>query len=197
MMCFLFLNAAIGFSQSKITLVVDAGHGGRDPGALIRTGERESDYTFEMAKVLADYAKANNINVVMTRKRKDEFLTHQKRCGYKRSQNARVYFVSLHLDQDKDTEKKGARIYYYARSKYGTTSRVIAEKIAKALEQLNHGVATVADKDAVVLTKNEIPSVMVYCGYMTNPSDFNRSKSAAYQKQLAAIIVKAITETNY
>jgi N-acetylmuramoyl-L-alanine amidase len=191
----LLLSSAV-FAQSKIILVIDAGHGGVDPGAQLPTRERESDYCLDIANVVADVARQNGLTVVLTRKRKDEFLTHQKRSGFKRSTDP-AYFVSLHLDQDRDVSKKGGKIYYYTKSTYGTTSRVLSEKIGKGLEQLTHTKPKIEDKDAVVLMKNEMASVMVYIGYMTNKEDFARAKNPAFQKQLATMIVNAIKDTKY
>jgi N-acetylmuramoyl-L-alanine amidase len=191
----LLLSSAV-FAQSKIILVVDAGHGGADPGAQLPTRERESDYTLDMANVVADYARQAGFTVVMTRKRKDEFLTHHKRSGFKRAADP-AYFVSLHLDQDRDASKKGGKLYYYKKSTYGVTSRILAEKIGKGLGQLIHSTPVIEDKDAIVLTNNEMASVMVYVGYMTNKEDFARAKTSAFQKQLAAVIVNAIKDTKY
>ncbi len=193
--CLLF--PLIVSAQSKPILVVDAGHGGKDPGALSASQEVESDWCFDMANVLADYAKQNGFNVVLTRKRRDEYLTHQKRSGFKRDPKAMTYFVSLHLDHDKDVNKKGSKIYYYSKSTYGTTSRIIAEKVANGLERITHDKPKLEEKDAVVLIKNEMPAVMVYSGFMTNKQDYARAKNPAFQKQLAAVIVKAVSETKY
>lgn len=184
-------------AQQKMILVVDAGHGGKDPGALAANGQKESDVCLDMAYVLADYAKQQGITVVMTRKKKDQFLTHQKRSGFKRNPDVPTYFVSLHLDKDKDANKRGVKIYYYSLSKYATASKVLAEKLGKGLEHLNNTSSKVEDKDAVVLKKNEMASVMVYFGYMTNPSDLKRAKDLAYQKQLAALIIRSVSETKY
>ena len=182
------------WGQTKAKLIIDAGHGGTDVGAKLVTGDKESDICLGMANVLAEYAKQNNIEVEMTRTRKDQYLTHQMRSGHKAEKNMKTFFVSLHLDHDNNPNKKGAKILYYSKNAFASTSRLLAERIAKGLERLNNTKPEIVDKEAIVLTKNDMPAVMVYYGFLSNYEDLKRAKDPGYQKELALLIVKTILE---
>ena len=97
--------------KSRPLVVIDAGHGGHDPGAVnAGTGGREKDITLAIAQAIRDeLVKAGRVRVALTRD-DDRFLVLQERYGIARQLNADL-FISVHADSAENEEARGATIY--------------------------------------------------------------------------------------
>ncbi len=91
------------------TIVVDAGHGGRDPGAIGATGTREKDVVLDAALQLRAALQQRGYNVALTRS-DDTFVPLEERVRFARSHNADL-FISIHADSHANTEAQGASVY--------------------------------------------------------------------------------------
>ncbi|WP_325061184.1 N-acetylmuramoyl-L-alanine amidase [Vitreimonas sp.] len=92
------------------TIVVDAGHGGRDPGAIGRTGVREKDVVLDAALQLRQALESRgNYRVAMTRDA-DRYIPLEERLHFTRAQNADL-FISIHADSNANAEAAGASVY--------------------------------------------------------------------------------------
>lgn len=98
-----------GYKRIK-RVVVDAGHGGRDPGAVGRTGLREKDVNLDLAKRLAGILERQGIEVVMTRK-VDKFISLQERVEIANRVNA-DFFISIHSNSARSRKLNGFEVYY-------------------------------------------------------------------------------------
>jgi len=192
----LMILSSNAYSQ-KIKLIIDAGHGGKDAGAKSKTGDKESDMTLLMAEALQKLAQDNNIVTVMTRTKKDQTLTHEQRSGYKPEAGYKVYYISLHMDEDKNTGTRGNKLYYNTKAINSGVSVKLAERIGMGLQRINGNKYRAEDSEAIILKRNSVPSVMVYYGYATNPQDIKMAKDPAYQKEVCMLIIRTIFETNY
>jgi N-acetylmuramoyl-L-alanine amidase len=192
----LILTGTNTYSQ-KIKLIIDAGHGGKDFGAKNKAGEKESDLCLLMAEALQKYAQENGMETIMTRTKKEQTLTHEQRSGFKTDKNIKYYYVSLHMDKDKTASTRGNKLYYYSRAVSSGISKTLAERIAKGLERVNGNKSQIEDKEAVILKRNSVPSVMVYYGHVTNPQDVKLAKDPAYQREVCMLIIRSIMETRY
>ncbi|ANI78295.1 N-acetylmuramoyl-L-alanine amidase [Sphingobium sp. EP60837] len=96
---------------SRPLVVIDAGHGGHDPGAInARTGQREKDLTLTIAEAIRDaLLKSGRVRVALTRD-DDRFLLLQERYGVARKLNADL-FLSVHADSADNEEAQGATVY--------------------------------------------------------------------------------------
>lgn len=96
---------------SRPLVVIDAGHGGHDPGAVNReTGEREKDVTLAIAQAIRDeLVKSGRVRVALTRD-DDRFLVLQERYGIARQLNADL-FISIHADSADNDKARGATVY--------------------------------------------------------------------------------------
>lgn len=90
-------------------IVIDAGHGGHDPGALGRTGLREKDVVLAAARDLRDQLEARGYRVVMTRDG-DKYVDHEDRVAIGRREKADL-FISLHADAHSNPDARGASVY--------------------------------------------------------------------------------------
>lgn len=99
-----------GRRNARRTIVIDAGHGGRDPGAIGTTGVREKDVVLDAALQLrAALEQRGNYSVVLTRDA-DRYVEHEERVRIARSQNADL-FISVHADSHARPEAAGASVY--------------------------------------------------------------------------------------
>ncbi len=96
---------------SRPLVVIDAGHGGHDPGAINKeNGKREKDVTLAIAQAIRDQlVKSGRVRVALTRD-DDRFLILQERYGIARKLNADL-FISVHADSAENTEAHGATVY--------------------------------------------------------------------------------------
>lgn len=91
-------------------IVVDPGHGGKDPGAISPNGVKEKDLTLEIAKLLAKRLKAEGFEVFLTRT-KDEFVALEERTTFANRKRADL-FVSLHINSHQNVSVSGIETYF-------------------------------------------------------------------------------------
>lgn len=117
--------------KTKHTVVIDAGHGGVDPGAIGRSGGYEKHITLAMAKQLRDaLRKTGRYNVVLTRDR-DIFIPLRKRTAIARSAGADL-FISLHADTIKNRNIRGFSVYTLSERASDKEAQALAERENKA-----------------------------------------------------------------
>lgn len=100
----------LGRNAPRQTIVVDAGHGGRDPGAIGATGVREKDVVLDAALQLRQALEARGRYQVALTRSDDTFVPLEERVRFARSQNADL-FISLHADSHANREAHGASVY--------------------------------------------------------------------------------------
>ena len=109
-------------------VVVDAGHGGNDPGALGRAGLREKDVNLDIAKRLASLLKAEGVKVIMTRST-DRFIPLDTRVQITNNANADL-FVSIHSNANRTRSMNGFEVYYVSASLNDSKRALLAARIA-------------------------------------------------------------------
>lgn len=176
-------------------VVLDAGHGGIDPGAT-KSGYNEKDINF---KIINTYTKElfenSEVKVYYTRET-DTKIDLYERAAFADEVGADL-FISLHLNSNNKSSINGTEVYYYkgntAVSKDGITSQQLAKalvnNLSSALGTKNRGVLTA---EFVVVKYNTVPAVLIELGYMTNASDLAKITSATYQKKTAETIYQTV-----
>jgi N-acetylmuramoyl-L-alanine amidase len=99
-----------GAAARRRTIVVDAGHGGHDPGAVGATGVREKDVVLDAALQLRDALESRGRYMVALTRDADRFVELEDRVRFARAQNADL-FISIHADSHTRTEASGASVY--------------------------------------------------------------------------------------
>lgn len=170
-----------GFS----TVVIDAGHGGKDKGAF-HGGIRESRLTLGLAQRLEKLLAKKGLRTVMTR-RSDVFVSLGRRVAIANRYRSAV-FVSIHFNACGDPRYRGTEIFYG-----GPSSRKLAKSIqgrlASRLKTRDRGVKIRPYK---VLRLTRCPAVLVECGFLTNAAERARCRTAAYQQTAAQAICDGI-----
>jgi len=178
-------------SRSFTTVVVDAGHGGRDSGAYRRYGPPEKIVTLDVATRLSQKLRASQFNVVMTRTN-DVFIPLDTRVDIENSTPNSV-FVSIHFNDSRQRGVKGFETYY--RSPYAAElAQNIHNRLCSIKGAVNRGVHTA---DYRVVRKAIYPAVLVECGYLSNRSEGREARNEDYRELLADKIAQAIVDQRH
>ncbi len=184
-------TVATNTSHTFDTVVVDAGHGGKDSGAWRRNGPPEKAVALDVALRVNRKLRESQLNTVMTRAN-DTFIPLDSRVAFGNQQKNSI-FVSIHFNDSRRRSVAGIETYYYSPYAYD-----LATSIERSLSTLpgsvNHGVHTARFR---VLRNAHYPSVLVECGYLSNRSERQKAADATYREQLADKIAEAIVDYRY
>lgn len=177
--------------RSFNTVVVDAGHGGKDNGAVRRYGPREKDATLDVAMRLARKLRESQFRTVMTRSN-DVFIPLDTRADIGRRQKNSI-FVSIHFNDSPRRGIHGFETYYHSPVAIPLAQR-IQSKLLTIRGASNRGIKFASFR---VLRKAIYPAVLVECGFLSNRSEGSEAGTAAYREALADKIAEAITDMRY
>ncbi len=193
------------------TVVLDAGHGGKDPGTMGRTGLKEKDLVLDIALRVKAHLAASGIRVVMTRDR-DRFWELKDRT-YLAARGGGDVFVSIHLNGAGSRSVQGIETFVTAAEHYPPTaeSRLNVKYPAVPNNQYNHsntvlgsqiqkaliGITRAEDRGLkharfVVLRNSAMPAALVECGFLSNPQDEQKLATSSYRETLALGLAQGI-----
>jgi N-acetylmuramoyl-L-alanine amidase len=172
------------------TIVIDAGHGGKDPGAMFRAFSRLSEKTInlDIARRLKGVLEESGAHVIMTRDG-DEFIELEERAEISNRVKADL-FIAIHTNSNPKRQISGITVYV-ERNAYPRTES-IARRLVKSLETSGFECIGVHEQDYKVLKNNQRPAVLVECGFITNRSDAEKLNDAEYRQRLAAGLARGI-----
>lgn len=184
-------------------VVIDAGHGGDDPGKVGINGAKEKDINLQIAEMVKKYLEANDVRVVLTREG-DEGLydpdtSNKKVQDMKRrieliDAAAPDVTVSIHQNSYPEEYVHGAQVFYYTGSKEG---RELAELIQKQLVEKvdpENKRQVKANDSYYLLKKTGIPIVIVECGFLSNSAEAEKLCDSDYQEYVAWAIHMGILQ---
>ena len=201
----LYISAAGTPSTEKI-VILDAGHGGEDCGAIGYTGVYEKDINLNVAMIMGEELKKQGYAVVYTRT--DDKLLYKdeenikgirkisdlkNRCAVAKSYPTAI-FISIHMNSFGDERYSGLQVYY---SETNAESKVLAEGIQKGVReglQTSNKRTVKGGKGLYILENVDNPAVLVECGFLSNKAECVNLSEKEYQKQLSFLIVCAIIE---
>lgn len=187
-------------SPTKYTVVIDAGHGGIDGGSVGKTtGVKESDLNLLYAQKLAKYLKDAGIGVVMTRndneglydtsKKNLKKSDMEKRKNIIENSNANCV-VSIHMNSFKLSSSKGSQTFYQKNNESG---KYLADCIQKQfINALPNAKKTTTWGDYFMVNCTSLPSVIVECGFLSNPQEEKLLVSDEYQNKVCYSIMCGI-----
>jgi N-acetylmuramoyl-L-alanine amidase len=178
-------------SRTFNTIVVDAGHGGKDSGAYRRFGPPEKAATLDVATRLSRKLRESQFKVVMTRTN-DTFIPLDTRVDIENGTPNSV-FVSVHFNDSRRRGVKGFETYYHFPYAAGLAQRV-QNKLCTIPGAVNRGIHVA---DFRVIRKAVYPAILVECGYLSNRAEGYEARSASYRETLADKIAEAIVEERY
>ena len=178
-------------SKKFKTVVIDAGHGGKDSGAFRRSGPREKLITLDVAKRLQTKLNESQIKTVMTRS-SDVFVSLDERVEIQNAQKNSI-FVSIHFNDSRRRGIHGYETYYNS-----PPAREIADRIQKKLMTIPHSANRgVKPGSYRVLRLGNFPAVLVECGFLSNRREGKSARDDEYRELLADRIAEAIVEQRF
>ena len=188
--------------NAQTTLVIDAGHGGFDGGAVGADGTAEQDINLSIAKRVQVLANFFGVPTAMTRP-DENALDYNPSRTVRENKIADIkareklvnsipspVFLSIHLNKFSDAQYHGAQVFYSTGNVQG---KPLAEQIQQCLidgcDPLNHRKAKQADSAIYLMKKLDCPAVIIECGFLSNPAEAARLRDEAYHKQLAAAVI--------
>ncbi|MCY7773466.1 N-acetylmuramoyl-L-alanine amidase [Bacillus haynesii] len=176
-------------SLSGKNIVIDAGHGGIDPGTIGYNGSLEKNHTLATSSHLASLLKERGANVILTRST-DRYLSLNRRVVISSSYNTDA-FVSIHYNSSPAQLSHGVETYYYA----GDTDKSLAANILRNVtSQTGFQSNGVRFGDFYVLRENPKLAVLVELGYISNPNEESNIQSETYQMRAANGIVQGLSD---
>lgn len=188
-------------------VIIDAGHGGEDGGAVGKNGIFEKDLNLLIAKDLCDMLRAEGITTVMTRE--SDVMLYDKTVDYKgrkklldlsaRLKIAESYenciFVSIHMNSFPEEKYSGLQVYY---SPNHQSSVLLAESIqknvSKYLQSENSRSVKKAGSNIYLLDRIRSPAVLIECGFISNYEECELLSSKEYRQKLTLLIFCGICE---
>lgn len=186
-------------TKDAATIVIDAGHGGYDPGKVAINDALEKDINLLIAGYLKTELEDEGFNVVMTRTDDDSLSssdsTYKKqadlnqRCQIIDSSNA-DYAISIHQNSFLDSSVNGAQVFYYKSSPEGEAlAKSIQNSLKENIDKNNERKAK-ASEDYYIIKNSSCPTVIVECGFLSNRIEADKLCESEYQKDLAKAICK-------
>ena len=178
--------ALASFASGQRTIVVDAGHGGHDRGGVPYQRIGEKGMTLDVSQRLKRVLEARGYRVIMTRN-SDVFIPLGTRVAIANSHRGST-FVSVHFNSSRRAGANGVETYYY-RSDSAALAASIHRNVVAGAPTENRGIRR---RGFYVLRRTRVPSVLVECGFLTNPEEGRLAQSPAYRQGLAERIARGI-----
>lgn len=192
-------------ATQRYTVIIDAGHGGFDGGAVAPDGTLEKDLNLSVALKLDSVLKIMGYDTVLVR---DTDVSTADDKGTERSQKvsdikARLrltekykdaLFVSIHMNKYTSPQPHGAQVFYSQVDGSKELAECIQRSITAGVQTDNKRVVKKTTKDIYLLYHAVIPSVIAECGFISNPDDLLKLKSDEYQLKMAAAIAAGIND---
>jgi N-acetylmuramoyl-L-alanine amidase len=178
--------------------VLDAGHGGRDPGAEGVGGVLEKDVVLDITRLVARRLAARlPVDVIMTRS-DDSFIPIERRLAL--PGEGATLFISLHANACTDPSARGLEVFFgggairnASTHGGGGPAAVLGRYLNQALQARIGGVRGRARPgDFGVLVRNPVPSALIEIGYLTNPGEAVRAQDTAFHELVADAVVAAV-----
>ena len=192
-----------GSGKTLPVVVIDAGHGGKDPGKVGVNEALEKDINLSIAKRLKVLLEQNDVVVVMTREEDKDLASEQATSRKNEDLRARAnlveetaprVLVSIHQNSYPEADVDGAQVFYYGGSEQGKRfGLMVQEHLKSEIDDGNHRVAK-ANKDYYLLKKASCPAIIVECGFLSNPAEAALLVTEDYQQKVAFAIHLGIME---
>lgn len=175
----------------SLCIVLDAGHGGHDPGAVGPTGLTEAEVVLDVAKRARSLLWTEGHNVQLTRVA-NEYVTLSDRADLANGLGADL-FISIHCNAFTDSKAHGIETWHYAGSVAGEQLAVVMQReLAHRLDRHDRGVKDT--KALSVLRRTKMPAVLLELAFITNPDEERLLRSDGVRTLAAVAIYDAVRE---
>ena len=200
------INIIAAASKGDRIIIVDAGHGGEDCGAIGVNGKLEKELNLEISTMLGEALSNAGFTVVYTRTEdkmlysEDENIKGMRKISdlKNRVKVAETYlealFISIHMNSYHESKYSGFQAYYLSANKAGEDLAEAIQTSVRDKIQPNNSRKTKGSDKIYVLTNSPVTSVLLECGFITNSEECEKLCQKEYQKQLSFAIVCGIIE---
>lgn len=183
--------------HAKETIVIDAGHGGKDTGTLSEKNRYEEKMlTLQTAQMVKTFLSELGYNVVLTRET-DLFVPLEKRAAIANNLQANL-FVSIHYNFCQADSADGIEVFYYkgdsaAKEPRLTASRKLGEEVlARVVKHTGATSRGVKTANFAVIRETKMPAILIEGGFLSNPKEREKLKDPQYRRYLAWGIAKGV-----
>lgn len=209
MLSFLVLNISllkVNAEENNKVIVIDPGHGGIDGGAKSENGVIEKDINLSISLKTKTALESKGYKVIMTRSEDVGLYTEGKKVREKKIEdlgnrvkikkdNKCDAFISIHQNMFPQKNCKGAQVWSANNESSQKLGRIIQQKFKEEVDQNNKREAKVAKKEYKILNDGyEGASVIVECGFLSNPEECELLGKEDYQNKIANTLANAIDE---
>ena len=192
-----------GVGSLRSAVVIDAGHGGRDPGKVGIEGQLEKDINLAIALRLKEYLEASDVDVILTREddnglysegeRNKKMSDMKKRCQII-EKAAPDLVVSIHQNSYHEESVSGGQVFYYKNSQKGKTlAEILQKRFNYVLGEKNSRQAK-ANGNYYLLLHVKPPIAIVECGFLSNRAEAAKLQDEVYQDRMAWTVHMGIME---
>ena len=184
------------------TLVIDAGHGGIDGGAVAENGTKESTLNLDIALRLRAISALWGVNYVMVRSEDTSFTSGAdysereelaKRVSLINSEENAVY-MSIHQNCYPTGQPSGPQVMYARDDTSKRFGRITQTNLISQLDPENRRVAVPVSEKLYISANSERPGILVECGFMSNMWDVQKLCTDTYQKAIAAVLAASFIQ---
>jgi N-acetylmuramoyl-L-alanine amidase len=186
-------TTALASTLSGWTIVVDAGHGGKDPGGIGVAGVQEKEIALNTAFKVGKMLEAQGATVVYTRTN-DTFIELAERAAIANRKRADL-FISIHANIASSEAASGIETWYSDGNERGKMSASLADAVNKGMVAETKAVdrgARADQRGLRVLRSTDMPAVLVELGFMSNTAESRKLVQSDYQDKLARGIVTGV-----
>lgn len=189
-------------------IIIDAGHGGEDGGAVANDGTLEKDLNLQISLKLNDILSVLGYKTKLIRNSDTDLHTTGDSIRERKVSDIRNRFeimnnggeclyISIHQNKFNEEYVNGAQIFYSPNdSESKELASLIQKSISSQLQKDNNRVIKKSGTDIFLLYNATKPTVMVECGFISNASDLNNLKDTKYQNEMALSIAMGILNYN-
>ncbi len=186
------------FKSLEKVIVIDAGHGGKDPGTIGISGNYEKDINLEISKKLAEKLKLKGYKIILTRD-SDEYVDNPSRAELANKKRARV-FISIHGNAiENNNSINGVQVLYYPdrESTIGDLNnnelaRILRNSLINGTGAIDKGI--IERKDLIVLNQTKMPAIIIEYGFLSNENEERLLLTDDYQNKIVNSIVDGLEE---
>ncbi len=199
------INSVSNREIPSFTVVIDAGHGGEDGGAVGVSGILEKDLNLEISKELYNLFSLTDIPVVMTRTN-DKMLYEDGQENNKKTYDLKKWLemsnsvnspllISIHQNKFPVEKYKGLQLYYSGNNEQSKSiAGIIQKKTSTFLQTDNKREIKKAGRSIYILHRLECPAVLVECGFLSNKEEESLLNTELYRRKIAFVIFSSVMD---
>ena len=201
------LTANKEISQNRKIVIIDAGHGGFDGGAVADDGTVEKDINLKISHKLSTMLQFSGIDVIMTRTEDigtdntdSKIIANRKKSDLQNrlalmEKYPQALYISVHLNKFTTSAASGTQVFYTKNfpeaSKLGQS---VQDSVVKMLQPENKRVIKQGTSGTFLLHNAKIPAIIIECGFISNYNELIKLKKEEYQSQIAFAIMGGVLD---